>query len=69
MKRTEIRAFIKAYLTENNVTTLSPKVAEALAEHLGEKLPNELSGNGYNIECEFEDFFTSGDFISGKIER
>ena len=69
MKRTDIRAAIKEYLTDNIVTELSEEVADELAKYLKGRFPDKECGNLYNVECDFWGFFAENGSISGKIER
>ena len=69
MKRAEIRTMIKAYLSDNNIKSLSQQLADNLKIFLQGKYPNEKDGNSYTIECEFTDLFVKSDSVTGRIDR
>ena len=69
MNRQEIREMIKEYLKSASPRSLSEVTAKQLEEYLKARYPGAKLGNKYNIECDFVDFFTNRNYISGLIER
>lgn len=68
MKREEIRELINEYLKANNITEISDQCAIGVKSMLRGKYKDSEFGNKYEIECEYDDFWSEA-CITGNIKR